>query len=354
MTQSGHSVDSSGGLTARFQTLLSGAWTTQVIYVAAELNVADHLASGSRTSANLAAVTESHEPSLNRLLHSLVAIGMCSHEVDNSFELTPLGSLLRSDAPDSLHAWSLWWGRSLWSAWGNLLHSVRTGESARSLLLATRGFDHLSDLSAADTFYRATVELSRSSAQAILTAYDFSGSRRIADIGGGYGELLVALLRANPSASGVLFDLPQAMSGAAQHLESSGIAGRCELIEGDFFIDVPRGCDVYVLKSILHDWTDDRALEILNVCGKAMNASARLLIIEQQVPEGSEGALQSGLVVSDLTMLVAHGSRERTYSEFEALLHAAGFAVTRNVNVAGTLGIIEARPDQDRDLRQNS
>jgi orsellinic acid C2-O-methyltransferase len=353
MTQPADSVEDSARLSSRFQDLLSGAWTTQVIYVAAELRIADHLATGQRKAADLAAITESHEPSLTRLLHSLTAIGICSHNADDFFDLTPLGNLLRSDASDSLHSWSLWWGRSLWNAWANLLYSVRTGESARAHLSGTQGFDHLEhDRAAAETFYRATVELSRHSAQAILAAYDFTGCTRIADVGGGYGELLILILRAHPSAAGVLFELPQAIPGARQHLENSGIARRCEIIEGDFFTEVPRNCDLYVLKSVLHDWSDDRALEILRVCHKSMNDSARLLIIEQQVPERRE-PIPSGLAVSDLTMLVAHGSRERTQSDLEALLHAAGFAVRRNIPVTATLVICEASPEPHRDLRQN-
>lgn len=341
-------------MASRFQDLLSGAWTTQVIYVAAELRIADHLATGPRTAVDLAAITKSHEPSLRRLLHSLATIGICAQESDDLFAIAPLGNLLRTEATDSLRAWSLWWGRSLWNAWGELLYSVRTGESGRAHVSGTSGFDHLErDRDAAETFYKATVELSRQSAKAIVESYDFSGCARIADIGGGYGELLISILRAHPTTNGVLFELPQAIPGARQHLANSGTAQRCELIDGDFFSDVPRNCDLYVLKSVLHDWSDDRALQILNVCRKSMDVNARLLIIEQQIPERGGSALQTGTVVSDLTMLVAHGSRERTKREIEALLSAAGFIVQRNIPATATLVICEASPDPHRDPRQN-
>jgi orsellinic acid C2-O-methyltransferase len=240
---------------ARLLELLTGNWTTQAIYVAAELRLADFLAEHPRTSTELAGLTGSHEPSLRRLLRALTALGICRAGPGGSFELTPMGALLQTNRSDSLRSWVLWWGRSLWQAWGNLLHSVRTGESGRALLTRTRGFDHLADdPEAAAVFYEATVELSRLSAPAILAAYDFSGLARIMDLGGGYGELLVWILRANPSATGVLFELPQAMAGARRHLERAGVGHRCELVEGDFFTAIPPGADAYLLKSVLHDW----------------------------------------------------------------------------------------------------
>lgn len=345
MTQPTEKESAAAQPAERLQECLTGNWTTQAIYVAAELGLADLLAERSRTSAELATLTGSHEPSLRRLLRALTAIGVCRAGRSGSFELAPMGALLRADATDSLRSWTLWWGRSLWQAWGNLLHSVKTGESARAMLTGTQGFDHLAqDPEAAAVFYQATVELSRLAAPAILAAYDFSGLARIVDAGGGYGELLAWILRANPSTTGVLFELPQAMAGARRHLEQEGVADRCEIVAGDFFTEVPAGADAYLLKSVLHDWNDERAGRILAACRRAMGQHARLVLVEQMLPE-LEGVLpERGLAVSDLTMLVAHGAGERTASELGALLHSAGFAVRRTIPAGATLHILEAIP----------
>jgi hypothetical protein len=328
----------------RLQACLTAAWTTQAVYVAAELGLADLLAARPCTGAELAAATNSHEASLRRLLRALSAIGFCHSAPGDAFELASMGTLLRSDSADSLRAWALWWGRSLWPAWGHLLHSVRTGASARELVSGTHGFSHLeNDPGAAAIFYQATVELSRASAPAILAAYDFSGFRRIVDVGGGYGELLSWILRSNPSATGVLFELPQAVAGARRHLEHLGLAGRCETVEGDFFKQIPPGADAYLLTSVLHNWNDEPAGRILMECRRAMGENARLILVEQVLTRESE-VLERPLALSDLTMLVAHGAGERTRKELEALLHTAGLAVTRVIPAGGSLHIIEAVP----------
>jgi orsellinic acid C2-O-methyltransferase len=324
---------------------LTGNWTTQAICVAAELGLADELASRGLTSKELAAVTGTHEPSLRRLLRALIALDVLRAGPNESFELASMGSMLRSDSPDSLRSWVLWWGRSLVPAWGALRHSVETGRSARAVLTNTVGYEHLAnDAESAALFYRATVELARLSASAVLSAFDFSGLGRIVDVGGGYGELLVWVLRTNRSATGVLVELPQAIAGAREHLARAGVADRCTVVEGDFFAELPRGADVYLLASVLHNWTDDRAARILEVSRAAMGDQARLLVIEQLLPEASEPQAGRGLILADLTMLVAHGAGERTRSELVALLHAAGFAVVRTTPVGATSQLIEAVP----------
>ena len=330
---------SDGLLAARLQDLLAGAWTTQAIYVAAELGLADLLVEGPRTSAELAALTASHEPSLRRLLHGLMAIDICRPAEHGRVELAPTGALLQTAHPASLHAWALWWGRSLWPAWGNLLHSVRTGESGR----ATQGFDLLAtDPEAAALFYQATVELSRPTAPLILAAYDFSQYRRIVDVGGGYGELLTWILRAHPATAGVLFELPAALAGAQRHLAAAGVADRCEFVTGDFFVELPDDGDAYLVKAVLHDWNNERAARILAVCHRAMRPDARLLLIERIVSDADGNPPEQAGAIADLTMLVAHGAGERTRSQWTTLLDAAGFSIDRIVPVEGTIHLIEA------------
>jgi hypothetical protein len=318
----------------------------QAIHVAAELGIADRLADGPQTSSELAAITGTHAPSLHRLLRALATIDLCCERADGAFELTALGRLLRNDSPDSLRSWAIWWGAHLWPVWGNLLHSVTTGKSARAMLTGTEGFKHLEDdPEAAAIFNQALVELTRMACAAVVAAYDFSGLRRVVDIGGGYGELLAAILRANPEATGVLLELPHALAGARRHLDRAGLSSRCEFRAGDFFASVPGGADAYLLKSVLHDWEDERSRQILGTCRRAMGEGARLLVVEQIVPDKLEvSATHQALAQSDLTMLVAHGARERTAADFRSLLESAGFAVARVVPAGPTFSVLEALP----------
>lgn len=333
-------------LVERFQAILTGNWKTSILSVAAELRIADLLAPGPRTSAELASTIGAHPPSVHRLLRALGTIGICAERKDGSFELTPLGSLLREESQYSQRAWTIWWGHHLWPIWGNLLYSVRTGQSARKLLQATEGFAHLKDdPEAAAIFNRASVELLGLTARDIVRAYDFAGLHRIIDIGGAHGALLLAILKSQPSAAGVLFDLPHAIDGAWSYFEEAGLSDRCELIRGDFFQSVPAQGDAYILKSVIHDWDDDRSLRILRNCRQAMSPAARLLVIEPIVPERlGPSAAHQALARSDLTMLVAHGAQERTESEFRALLSASGFEISRNLQVNAEFSLIEAFP----------
>jgi len=335
-------------LSERFQSILTGSWKTQALCAAAELRIADLLAAGPRTSAELASSMQVHAQSLHRLLKALGALDMCKERDDGRFELTPLGELLQDDSPHSLRAWTIWWGHHLWPVWGNLLYSVRTGQSARKLLFGTDGFEHLQkDPEAAAILYRVTIELTRLTAQLVMQAYDFSGRKRIADIGGGHGEMLANVLRADPEASGILFDLAIAVEGAAVNFKKNhrDLEGRCAFVPGDFFESVPAGADTYILKSVIHDWDDERSAQILSNCRRAMAKDARLLVIEPILPERSEAtALQANLSQHDLTMLVALGAQERTEREFARLLNAADLRRTRIVPVGSVYSIIECLP----------
>jgi len=335
-------------LAERFQSILTGSWKTQVLHVAAELRLADLLAAGPRTSAELAAAVDAHPHAMHRLLRAMSALELCVEQGDGRFALAPLGTLLQEDSPNSLRAWTIWWGHHLWPVWGNLLYSVKTGKSARTLLLGTEGFEHLQrDPEAAAVFYRVTIELTRATAQLVVQAYDFSGLRKIVDVGGGCGEMLAYVLRANPAATGILFDLPQAVAGATEHFQEThrALAQRCTFVSGDFFESVPAGADAYILKSVIHDWNNERGAAILVNVRKAMGEHARLLLIEPVLPERSEaGALQATLSQHDLTMLVALGAQERTEREFTSLLSGAGLRIARIVPAGPVYSIIECRP----------
>ncbi len=178
----------------------------------------------------------------------------------------------------------------------------------------------------------------------LIAAYDFSSFKCVADVGGGTGRLLADILATNPEVEGILFDLPDVSADALSLLEASGVAGRCKFVAGDFFEGVPAGANAYVLKHILHDWDDARAIAIVSNCRKAMPRNATLLIVERVLPERAQQGRAAEAYLVDLEMLVhAPGGRERAESEFRAILSAAGFAAVRVVPTTTPVSVIEAR-----------
>jgi orsellinic acid C2-O-methyltransferase len=328
----------------RLLTIVNSSWMSQAARVAAELGLADLLAGGPRSVADLAAATGTHQPSLHRLLRALVTIDVCREQDDGTFALTPMGRLLGSDVEGSVRSWTLYWGRYLWDEWAQLLHSVTTGRSGREIVSGSPNFESLSDdPERAAVFNAAMADMTRLSTRGIVAGYDFSPFSRITDVGGGYGELLAAVLAANPAASGVLFDLPHAIAKAHAHLEKAGVAGRCELVAGSFFEEIPAGADAYLLKSVLHDWDDERSHAILSTCRSAMTASSRLLVIERLIPERMQPLeTHRGLARSDLNMLVAHAAQERTEAQFRELLAGAGLRATGVTTLPTGFNVIEA------------
>lgn len=333
---------------SRLLEIVTGSWKTQAVYVAARLGVADLLAASPRSAGALAEASGAHPDALHRLLRALTTIELVREREDGSFELTPTGELLREGTPDSLRSWVLHWGGTSWPVWGELLHSVTTGESARALVSATAGFDHLAaDSEAAATFHRAMVELTRLVVQDFVGAVDWSGTRKIVDVGGGYGELLVAALTASPGSIGILFDAAHAIEPARLHLRAAGFEHRCELLAGDFFAWVPRGADTYLLKSVLHDWDDGRAADILASIRRAIPDDGRLLVVERIVPDRiGSSAEDQALACMDLHMLVQLAARERTEAELRELLSAAGFRTAWAEPLRGTLAVLEAVPEE--------
>jgi SAM-dependent methyltransferase len=328
----------------RLLDLINGSWVAQACYVTARLGIADLLAAGPRTAEELAALTTTNAAALRRLLSALGSVDICHQRDDGAFEMTPMGALLGTDAPCSMRAWALQWGGEAWQIWANLLHSIKTGHSARSLITGNSGFEHLEhDPDAAAIFNQAMVDLTRLAALDIARAYDFAG-QRVMDVGGGYGELLAQILTAYPSARGVLFDMPHAIAKAREHLADRGLDGRCEFVAGDFFASVPPGADVYLMKTVIHDWPDDKARAILHTCRRAMAPGARLLVIERLMPERLDpSAANRALARVDLHMLVALGAQERTLNEMLTLLGSVGFAEVGRIETASEFQILEAQ-----------
>lgn len=322
--------------------LINGFQVTQAIRVAATLRIADHLKDGARSAAELASLTESNADALYRLLRALAAVGVFHEGEDRSFTLTPMGDCLRSDSATPIGGWAEHVGNPhFWQAWGHLLHSVRTGENAFQDLHGMDVWQYRFKNPEANTiFNRAMTHLSRGGAETVLGAYDFSSFRHVVDVGGGHGAMLAAILSACPQARGTLFDQPQVVADARSNLERRGIIDRCTIVAGSFFDAAPEGGDAYLMRHVIHDWEDAEAIMILKTCRRAMNESARLLLIERNVAPPNE---QPATKFSDLNMLVSPGGRERTQEEYASLFHASGFELARVVP-AGTGNVIEAHP----------
>lgn len=320
--------------------MVTGCLVSQLTYVAAKLGIADRLADGPKTAAQLAASVDAHPQSLYRVLRALAALGVFTEDPDGRFALTPLAGPLRRDAPDSLHAFALMWGDTFWPACGSLLHCVRTGQTAFDHLHGMGAFEYLHQHpQAAEIFDEAMSNLTRVQAAAVVAAYDFSGVRTLVDVGGGKGALLAAVLRANPGMRGVLYERPDVLPAARKALEDEGMLARCELKRGDFFTSVPEGGDAYALKDVIHDWDDERAASILANCARAMGREARLLLIERGLPP--RNVLGQGKMV-DVVMLAVTGGRERTEPEYADLLSRAGLRLARVVPTGPEAMVLEA------------
>ncbi len=328
---------------ARLMTLMAGSWISQAVYVAAKLGIADLLADGPRSSADLACATKAHADALHRILRALASVGIFAEAEDGRFALTPMAESLRSRAPGSLRAlavirceeWS-------WRAWGQLLHSARTGECAFEHVHGMQLFEYLARYpDAGRAFDAAMSSYSAMDDRAIAGAYDFRRGT-IVDVGGGQGSLLAAILRQNSEAHGVLFDLPHVVERAAALIGEAGLSDRCRGVAGDFFDHVPAGGDLYLMKMVIHDWDDERALAILTNCRRAMTANSRRLLLENIVLPGNGPAFSKLL---DLQMMVlTPGGKERTAAEYQTLLARASFKVSGIRPTECLLSIIEAMP----------
>lgn len=305
--------------------LMTGYRVSQAIYVVSTLDIAGLLANGPRTNEDLAEATGTQAGVLYRVLRFLAGVGLFDEVAPHRFALTPLGSGLRGDVSGTIRPTTLMLlDEYHWQPWKELLHSVRTGETAFNHVHGMGFFDFLRDhAEAAANFNEAMTSNTAQSGTAITEAYDFSGISRLADIGGGHGRLLATVLHAHPSMRGLLFDDSEVVAGAPLVLEAAGVADRCEIVSGDFFESVPGGCDAYVLRQIIHDWDDTQATRILENCRRAMQVQHKLLVIERRISSDYRESLQ--VLHIDMEMLVTLGGHQRTDEEYRVLFAAAGF-----------------------------
>jgi O-methyltransferase domain len=323
--------------------LVFGKCISMAISVVAKLRVADLLADGPKTLADLAAETKTHAPSLYRILRTLAATGVFTEEVDGRFALTPMGEYLRTGVKGSLRGMADFFGSDWsWRAWGHLLESVQTGRPAFDSVFGEPVFDYLGkhpDESA--VFNEGMTGFSSNIAPAVAEAYNFAGFKTVVDVGGGHGVLLNTILQAHADVNGIVFDSPHVVVGAEDAIHKAGLKGRCRAVGGDFFQSVPAGGNAYLMKHIIHDWPDNRATTILRNCRKAVNPGGKLLLVELVIAPGNAADFAK---VIDLEMLAIASGQERTEVEYRQLLAGAGWRLTRVIPTKSPTQIIEAEP----------
>jgi hypothetical protein len=299
----------------------------ETLFTAARLGIADRLGDDERTGAQLAADIGGDPTSLTRLLRTLAALELLSETAPGRFRLTDSGHFLRSDRPDSMHSFVEMFGDpAMLAAWRELEHAAMTGETTFDRVFGTSFFGYLAEHPELSARFNAAMRQGTAmTAQQLPGAYDFSNVRTVADIGGGDGTLLAAVLSAHPHLSGILFDSAEGLGQSDVTFGQAGVADRCQTRVGDFFRGAPDGADLYMLKSVIHDWDDDRCGTILGHVRSVIPADGRLLIIEPVLPPTVDGTLPPQMYLSDLNMLVNVGGRERTRADFETLCSEAGF-----------------------------
>ncbi len=333
--------------------LLFGFFPAQSLNALARLDVADHLAADTRTVEELARLTGTHERSLARLLRAATVLGVVKSTPDGRVGLTDAGTLLRSDVPGSIRNLAmLFCGDGAWRSWGHLEYSVRTGCTAFDHIFGRSTFQYLAEHPDEEAvFTEGMAESTRVAAPGIVASTDLAGVGILADIGGGNGTLLVEYLATFPQLRGVLFDSPKGLGDAERVLATAGVANRCEITTGDFFVSVPAGCDAYLFKSVIHDWDDEQAARILTNCRAAMPPDATLILAEPVMPDDpAELAEMHSLLMSDLNMLVCTGGRERTHADFADLFRVTGFTledITR-CPPPTNYSVLRARPSPSR------
>ena len=319
--------------------VMSGFWISRCVYILAKLGIADLLKDGPKTADELAAATSAHAHSLYRVLRALAAVDVLTQSDDKRFGNTPMSETL-IDGPGSLRWFAMTeLGEEHYPAWGELMHSVRTGEIAFDKAFGEPVWEFFAKNSEnAKIFNNAMSGMTAQAEQALHAAYKFEGIKTIMDVGGGHGGLITSILERNPSMRGILFDSPQVVEGAKPKLETAGISDRCQVVGGSFFESVPEGADGIIMKWIIHDWNDEQSIAIMKNCARALPENGKLILVEAVVPPGDEMHFAKFI---DLNMLVMTGGKERTEEEFRQLYEASGFKLTRIVPTESPFSVIE-------------
>jgi|tagenome__1003787_1003787.scaffolds.fasta_scaffold20957168_2 hypothetical protein len=348
---------------AQLDRMITGYWLSQAIYAAAKFGIADLLSSGPKSIDELAQKTSTNPDALYRLLRALASVGIFAEGPPRHFSLTPLAEPLQANVADSKRGLALMSGDEQFKAWAEIVYSIQTGKKAFDKVFGQPIFDYLGKHhDKAQIFDAAMVGIHGRESGAVLNAYDFTGIDLVVDVGGGNGSQLVALLQANPSMRGVLFDLPHVIERAkakcataglpssANNTNSADVASRIEFVAGSFFepdaflqlLPLQQGSNTlgiaYFMRHIIHDWEDEKALTILRNCHRAMPAYGRLLVVESVIPPGNE---PFGGKFLDLVMLLIPGGKERTQDEYRTLFQQGGFELSKIVPTRSEVSVIE-------------
>jgi len=304
---------------------ITSKWITKPICVITELGIADILRDGPLSVDDLAKKTDTHAPTLFRILRALSSVGVFSETEDLVFGLTPLSQCLFSNAlrPIARMFLSEWHDK----AWSGLSHTARTGEPAFDHTFGKPSFEWFEENPVA----RSILDQGQGSkavgfANAVIEAYDFSGFKSICDIGGGQGTFLIQLLAAYPHIKGYVAELPGAVGSAKKTIAKANLSGRCKAVSYDFIKEAPPVCDAYFLVNVLHDWNDEICIRILKNITNTMNADTRLWVIEYIIEPGPGFSVAKLL---DIEVLVMSGGRERSINEYKTLVSSAGLEVSR-------------------------
>jgi hypothetical protein len=322
--------------------LATGHFVSSALQVVTRLGIPDHLALRPRTAAELAAETGVQEDALFRVLRALASVGVFDEVEPRRFALALPGQMLRADTPGGLRDTVLWISSPFhFRVYGELMHSVRTGQPAAEKVAGMPVFEHFArDQELSQIFNNAMTSFSDVVIPAALRAYDFSGIGLLVDVAGGHGAVLTSILKQHPDMRGILFDLEHVVAGASPRIEAAGVADRLQTRHGDFFKEVPAGGDAYIMKHILHDWDDARAILILRNIHTAMgDKRGRVILLESVVQPGNTPDFAK---IIDLEMLAMPGGRERTEEEFRTLFAQGGFELSRIVPTESPLSVIEA------------
>ena len=322
--------------------MITGYWTSQSIYVAAKLELADKLATGAKTAPELATETKTNAGALFRLLRALASVGVFSQQADGKFANSPLSEPLQKSATDSQWAMAVMMGEEHYAAWGELLYSIQTGQGSFRKVFGEGVFDFLGKHpEQAKVFDAAMTSIHGAETRLMIDAYDFSDCQTFCDVGGGNGNTIAEVLRRQPKLQGLLFDLPHVVERAKANLQQAGVGDRCQFVGGNFFEQINVQADVILMRHIIHDWDDENCITILKNCRAALKPGGKVVVVESVVPTGNEPCFVKWL---DLTMLTIPEGKERTADEYRELFAAAGLKLNRIVPTAGELDVLEAVP----------
>ena len=324
--------------------LIQSHRVTSVIYVAAKLGIAELLRDGPQSLNELANATRAEPHALGRLLTALSTVGLCTRAGEDRYSLTELGSALDGSSELSFKGWAIFEGEMVSKSWSGMLESIMTGKTAAQLLGVSNHFDLMSrSPENVRVFNAAMVDLTRLVTPNILSAYNFGHISHLMDVGGGSGELIGAVAMEYPQIRGTVFDLPRCSDIANNHLKRVGVSDRAAFVAGDFFETIPAIADAVILKSIIHDWNDERSVLILRNCRQALPENGTLLLVERIMPESPTVTDDDKAnAMSDLNMLRGPGGLERTEKEYRRLLNENGFHPI-SLYPAGRFSVIEAR-----------